>query len=106
MPSLSSLLLKIPDEFKPLAALGIGSLILVVLVLFHGVSLHRVLVINRRGEARLRLGRPHVWSAEFLFAWSVFLMMGLHLFEICHLGLRAGPHGPDSAPGRLALLLR
>ena len=98
MPSLSSLLLKIPDEFKPFAALGIGALILVSLVLFHGVSLHRILVMHRRGESRLRMGRPHVWSAEFLFAWSVFLMLGLHLFEIAtwafalvHMGLILRP---------------
>lgn len=98
MPKLSSLLLKIPDEFKPLAALGIGALILVGLVLFHGVSLHRILVMHRRGEMRLRAGRPHVWGAEFLFAWSVFLMLGLHIFEIAtwafalvHMGLILRP---------------
>jgi hypothetical protein len=91
-------LLKIPDEFKPLAALGIGALIMVVLVLFHGVSLHRILVLHRRGEARLRAGRPHVWGAEFLFGWSIFLMLGLHIFEIAtwafalvHMGLILRP---------------
>jgi hypothetical protein len=98
MPKLSSLLLKIPDEFKPMAALSIGAFILVALVLLHGVSLHRILVMHRRGEMRLRTGRPHVWSAEFLFAWSVFLMLGLHIFEIAtwafalvHMGLILRP---------------
>ena len=98
VPKLSSLLLKIPDEFKPAAALGIGALILVALVLFHGVSLHRILVMHRRGEARLRAGRPHVWGAEFLFGWSIFLMLGLHIFEIAtwafalvHMGLILRP---------------
>ena len=60
VPKLGSLLLKIPDEFKPFAALGIGAFILVCLVLFHGVSLHRILLMHRRGEALLRRGRPHV----------------------------------------------
>jgi hypothetical protein len=98
VPNLSSLLLKIPDEFKPLAALGIGALMLVGLVLFHGVSLHRILVMHRRGEVRLQAGRPHVWGAEFLFAWSVFLMLCLHIFEIAtwafalvHMGLILRP---------------
>lgn len=82
MPSLSSLLLKIPDEFKPMAAIGIGSVILVLLVLFHGFGLHRILVSYKRAELRLRLGRPHLGRAGFLFGGAVFLMLSLHIFEI------------------------
>ncbi len=94
MPSVSSLLLKIPDEFKPLAAIGIGAMILVALVLFHGISLHRIMVLFKRHELRLRSGRPHLWRAAFLFGWAVFLMLALHILEISawafslfHLGL-------------------
>jgi ion channel len=75
-------LAKIPDEFKPLAALGIGALVLVFLALTHGVGLHWILLQQRRGERRLRAGRPRVLAASFLFAWSVFLMLDLHLVEI------------------------
>ena len=82
MPSLSSLLLKIPDEFKPLAAIGIGSLILVLLVLFHGLGLHRIIVQFKRAEVRLQRGRPHLAESGFLFGWSVFLMLSLHIAEI------------------------
>lgn len=82
MPSLSSLLLKIPDEFKPMAAIGIGSIILVLLVLFHGFGLHRILVYYKRTELRLRLGRPHLGRAGFLFGGAIFLMLSLHIFEI------------------------
>ena len=82
MPNLSSLLLKIPDEFKPLAALGIGAIILVVLVLFHGLGLHRILVNFKRVELRLRTGRPHLGRAGLLFGWAVFLMLSLHIAEI------------------------
>ena len=82
MPNLSSLLLKIPDEFKPLAALGIGALILVILVLFHGLGLHRILVYFKRVELRLRIGRPHLGWAGLLFGWAVFLMLSLHILEI------------------------
>lgn len=82
MPSLSSLLLKIPDEFKPMAAIGIGSLLLVVFVLFHGIGLHGILVRFKRSELRLQMGRPHLTRAGFLFGSSVFLMLSLHITEI------------------------
>jgi Ion channel len=91
---LSSLLRELPDEFKPLAALGIGALILVGLVLFHGAGLHRILVWRKRAERRLRLGRPHLLAAAIFFASAVFLMLTLHIAEILvwsflltHLGL-------------------
>ena len=94
MPDLSSLLREIPDEFKPLAALGIGALILVGLVLFHGAGLHRILVWRKRVERRLRSGRPHLLAAAIFFASAVFLMLTLHIAEILvwsflltHLGL-------------------
>src|SRR5271169_3852202 len=82
MASIPELLAKIPDEYKPLAALGIGALVLVFLALFHGVGLHWILLQQRRGERRLRSGKPHLLAASFLFARSVFLMLDLHLLEI------------------------
>ena len=82
MPSLSSLLLKIPDEFKPMAAIGIGSLLLVMLVLFHGIGLHGILVRFKRSEVRMQMGRPHLGRAGFLFTWSVFLMLSMHIMQI------------------------
>lgn len=82
MPNLSSLLLKIPDEFKPMAAIGIGSLLLVILVLFHGIGLHGILVRFKRFQVRLQMGRPHLGRAGLLFGWSVFLMLSLHIVQI------------------------
>ncbi len=82
MPSLSSLLLKIPDEFKPMAAIGIGALLLVILVLFHGIGLHGILVRFKRSQVRLQMGRPHLGRAGFLFGWSVFLMLSMHIMQI------------------------
>jgi hypothetical protein len=91
---LAGLLQSIPDEFKPMAALGIGAVILVALVLFHGAGLHRILVLRKRGERRLSIGRPHLVTAAMLFATAVFLMLALHVAEIIiwsvvlnHLGL-------------------
>ena len=99
MPDVSALLARIPDELKPLASLGIGALILVCLVLFHGAGLHHILRISRRGERRLLTGPPHLSRAGFLFGWSIFLMLLLHIAEILmwafslnHLGLIARVH--------------
>ena len=77
-----TLLAKIPDEYKPLAALGIGAFVLVFIALFHGVGLHWIQVQQMRGERRLRLGPPRLIAAAFLFGWSVFLMLVVHLLEI------------------------
>jgi hypothetical protein len=94
-----SVLSGIPDEFKPLTAFGIGAFILVCLSLFHGTGLHHILRITRRSERRLLVGRPHLLGAGFLFGWSIFLMLWLHIAEILiwaytlnHLGLIARVH--------------
>ena len=73
---------KIPDEYKPLAALGIGAFVLVFIALFHGSGLHWILVWQKRGERRLRVGRPRLLASLFLFGWSVFLMLDVHLLEV------------------------
>ena len=87
MPSIAALLQAIPDEFKPLAALGVGSLILVALVIFHGISLHKILIHFKRRELRLESGRPHLFGAAFLFGWAIFMMLTLHVLEIIIWGL-------------------
>jgi Ion channel len=82
VPSISLLLQEIPDQFKPLAALGIGAFVLVCMVIFHGISLHKILVHFKRRELRLEAGRPHLWVAAFLFGWAIFMMLALHIVEI------------------------
>jgi hypothetical protein len=82
MFDLPTLLNKIPDEYKPLAALGIGSLMLVGLALFHGAGLHLIFILQKRRERRLRMGRPRVFAGVLLFGRSVFLMLTLHIVEI------------------------
>ena len=81
MPDLSALLAKIPDEFKPMAALGIGAFVLVILVLLHGAGLHAILVFRTRRDRFLRVGRPRLVAALLLFGCSVFLMLALHIAE-------------------------
>lgn len=82
MPKLSSLLFNIPDDYKPVAALGIGALMLVFLALFHGAGLQRILHRNKRGEVKLRSRQPSLFAASMLFGWAVFLMLMLHLVEV------------------------
>jgi hypothetical protein len=77
-----TLLDKIPDEFKPLAALGIGAFVLVFIALFHGAGLHWIQVQQTRGQRRLSLRPPRLIAALFLFGWSVFLMLDLHIVEV------------------------
>jgi Ion channel len=78
----STLVEKIPDEYKPMVALGIGSLTLVGLALFHGICLHIISIQQRRKQRQLRVGRPKLAAGAFLFGWSVFLMLALHAVEI------------------------
>jgi hypothetical protein len=79
MPHVSAVLAKIPDEFKPMAALVIGAFMLVFLVLLHGTGLHGILVLRERSERRLREGRPLVVKGLLLFASTIFLMLTLHI---------------------------
>lgn len=81
MHDLSRILAKIPDEFKPIAALGIGAFMLVFIVLLHGAGLHAILVFRARCDRRLRVGRPRVLAALLLFGCSVFFMLALHIVE-------------------------
>ena len=90
----AELLRQIPAEFTLPAALIIGSVILVSLVLFHGMGVHWVSKIHKRGELRLRSGRPHVFAALLLFGTAIFLLLSLHIigviwwaFVLRHLGL-------------------
>ncbi len=85
---------QIPDEFTLAAAIIIGSVILVGLVLFHGAGIHWILTFHKRGNLRLRSGRPHISSAVILFGAAVFLLLSLHIigvlawaFALTHLGL-------------------
>ena len=55
-----SLLQKIPDDYKPLAAVVIGAIILVAIVLFHGSGLHGIMIGQDRWRARLFAHHPHL----------------------------------------------
>jgi hypothetical protein len=81
MIDIPGLLARIPDNLKPMAAIGIGAVMLVVIVFIHGAGLHSMLVLRQRWERRLRRERPYIFLVLLLFGWSVFLMLALHIAE-------------------------
>ena len=87
MFDIPTLLAKIPDEYKQMAAVGIGSVMLVFLALFHGSGLHLISVVQKRRERRLLSVRSSVARGALLFGSSVFLMLALHVVEIVMWGL-------------------
>ena len=82
MSSFGDLLQKVPDDYKPLAAIGVGAVILVGIVMFHGFGLHVVMVSHDRWSGRLFRHRTHQAGAIFVFGWGVFLMLALQIVEI------------------------
>lgn len=82
LPNLQSLLRAIPDELKPIAAVGIGALLLVGIVLFHGIGLHRILLLHTRADRRLSASRLRLTAITLLFGQTVFLMLAMHLADI------------------------
>jgi Ion channel len=73
---------QVPAEFTLAAGIILGSIILVCLVLFHGMGIHWILSFHKRGELRLRAGRPHVFAAILLFGAAIFLFLALHIFGV------------------------
>ena len=82
MPSFGDLLQRVPDDYKPLAAVGIGAIILVGIVMFHGFGLHTIMVSHERWRGRLFKHHAHLTGAAFVFGWAVFLMLALQIVEI------------------------
>jgi hypothetical protein len=99
MSDLAEALAGIPEDAKPLAALGIGALMLVFLVIFHGLGLHAIIVVRKWGEHYVLLGRFRLLRALSWFGWSVFFLLSLHIagvmiwaFALLHLGLIPHPY--------------
>ncbi len=89
-------LANVPQDWTMAVAILIGSVILVCLVLFHGMSIHYILSYHKNGGVRLRQTRPHVALAIFLFGTTIFLLLSLHIAGVIawsviltHLGLIA-----------------
>jgi|SRR5271157_1408566 len=101
MSDLAEGLAQIPDDAKPLAALGVGALMLVFLMMFHGAGLHAIIVLRKWGEQYVLLGRLRQLRAVSWFGWSVFLLLSLHvagvmIWTFALLGLGLVPHPYDA----------
>ncbi|MGA8035132.1 MAG: ion channel [Candidatus Acidiferrales bacterium] len=82
VPAPSHWLASIPPQFVLTAAILIGSVILVCLVLFHGIGIHYVLAFHKGGVIELRSGKPHILGALFFFGVAVFLLLSLHIIGV------------------------
>ena len=71
----------------PIEVLGLGSLMLVIIVLIHGAGLDRILGLYERRSEVYRLRFRHPYLATSIFAVTILLMLFLHVFEICVWGV-------------------
>ena len=82
MSDLAAALGAIPDDAKPWAALGIGAMLLVFLVMFHGAGLHTIIVVRTWVEPHELAGRLRRVRALTWFGSSVFFLLALHIAEV------------------------
>lgn len=82
MHDASSLLERIPEDLKPIAAIVIGSAVLVLIVMFHGAGLQAIMIAQNRWHERLAKRPPRLAGASLVFGISVFQMLFLQIVEI------------------------
>ena len=81
------MLMQVRGDLIPLVIVVLGGTMVVIIMLFHGFGLDRVVVGYKRRAAKLRKGNGHPRQAVFVFAWAIFLMLLLHITEIGIWGL-------------------
>ena len=81
------MLMKIGEDLVPLAVLGLGGGMLVLITIFHGFGLDLIVVRYKRKAAKLRKKNWPPRLAVLVFAGAIFLMLLLHISEICFWGL-------------------
>jgi hypothetical protein len=80
-------LMRIPDDWVPVAVVVVGGLMLVMIMVFHGFGLDRIVRKYRMQAERMRtLGRPP-FLAVFVFALAILQMLALQLLEISLWGM-------------------
>jgi len=80
-------LMRIPEDWVPIAVLVVGGLILVILMLLHGFGLDRIVTRYGRKAERMRKSGWPPSLAVFLFARTILQLLLLHLVEITLWGL-------------------
>ncbi len=80
-------LLRIPPDFIPLAVLGLGGLILVMITLIHGYGLDQIRNRYHRGSEKLSSLNAHPFLGVLLFSRFTFQLLVLHALEIFFWGM-------------------
>ncbi len=81
------MLMQIRQDLTPLAVVILGGAMLVVITTFHGFGLDLIVARYKRRAAKLRNENWHPRLAVLVFSATIFLMLLLHLVEICIWGL-------------------
>ena len=68
---------------KGLAALSLGSFVLVLITLFHGGGLTRIIRHYKWLSDRLLERRRGRFHAGVIFGWTTYLILMLHIIEVC-----------------------
>lgn len=71
-----------PSKFAGLEALILGSIVLVLMSLYHGIGINWVMRMYKTSGTKLIALHRRPWHASYLFAWTTFFILVLHLTEI------------------------
>jgi hypothetical protein len=80
-------LMRVPEEWVPIAVIVVGGLMLVVIMVLHGFGLDRVAVRYKTNAERMRMAGWPPSLAVLLFALTILKLLLLHLVEIALWGL-------------------
>ena len=78
-----ALLIQIRDDVIPVEVIVLGSTVLVIVTLVHGIGLDGISTRYKRKAEGLRKKGWHPRFAMMIFAGAILLMLFLHLTEIC-----------------------
>lgn len=86
LPALA-LAVQIREDVIPVELIVLGSTVLVIVTLIHGIGLDGISTRYKRMAERLKKRGWHPRFAMVIFAGAILLMLFLHLVEICIWGL-------------------
>lgn len=81
------MLMRISEDLVPFAIVILGGIMLVVITILHGTGLDAIVSRYKKRSSRFRSKNWHPQLAVLVFAITVFLMLLLHLSEICLWGV-------------------
>ena len=81
------MLMHIGKDVVPFAVVLLGGTMLVIITIFHGFGLDLIVGRYKRKATKLRRENWHPQLAVLVFAGTIFLMLLLHITEICIWGL-------------------